>query len=60
MTVICSGAEYTDRSALSERLAWIDDAGSGRPMPLRSKSSLDLFNDFTYFLSNPNLGDRFH
>jgi len=24
------------------------------------QSSLDLFSNFTYFLTNPNLGDQFH
>ena len=32
----------------------------GRPTPTSIKSELDLYNNFTYFLANPVLGDQFH
>ncbi|WP_245286618.1 TonB-dependent receptor [Bradyrhizobium sp. ARR65] len=50
----------TDRFALSARIAGGDDAGSWKANAFVVKSSLDLFNDFTYFLSDPTLGDQFH
>jgi outer membrane receptor protein involved in Fe transport len=50
----------TDRFALSARIAETDDAGSWKANAYLVKSDLDLFNDFTYFLTNPVLGDQFH
>lgn len=50
----------TNRYALSARLAGTDDAGSWKANAYVVKSELDLFNDFTYFLKNPVLGDQFH
>jgi outer membrane receptor protein involved in Fe transport len=50
----------TDRFALSARMAATDDAGSWKANAYIVKSDLDLFNDFTYFLTNPTLGDQFH
>src|SRR6185437_6813009 len=50
----------TDRFALSGRVAGTDDAGSWKANAYVVKSTLDLFNDFTYFLTNPTLGDQFH
>ena len=37
-----------------------DDAGSWKANAYVVKSQLDLFNNFTYFLSDPVLGDQFH
>jgi outer membrane receptor protein involved in Fe transport len=50
----------TDRFALSGRVAGTDDAGSWKANAYVVKSSLDLYNNFTYFLTNPALGDQFH
>jgi outer membrane receptor protein involved in Fe transport len=50
----------TNRFALSARIAGTDDAGSWKANAYVVKSELDLFNNFTYFLSNPTLGDQFH
>jgi outer membrane receptor protein involved in Fe transport len=50
----------TNRFALSARVAGTDDAGSWKANAYAVKSELDLFNDFTYFLNNPTLGDQFH
>ena len=50
----------TDRFALSGRIAGSDDAGSWKANAFVVKSELDLYNDFTYFLANPVLGDQFH
>jgi outer membrane receptor protein involved in Fe transport len=50
----------TDRFALSARIAGTDDAGSWKANAYIVKSELDLFNDFTYFLTNPTQGDQFH
>ena len=50
----------TDRFSLSARIAGTDDAGSWRANAYVVKSSLDLFNNFTYFLDHPTLGDQFH
>jgi len=50
----------TDRFALSGRVAGTDDAGSWKANAFAVKSGLDLFNNFTYFLNNPTLGDQFH
>jgi TonB dependent receptor/TonB-dependent Receptor Plug Domain len=50
----------TDRFSLSTRIARTDDIGSWKANAYVIKSNLDLFNDFTYFLTNPTLGDQFH
>jgi len=50
----------TNRFALSARGAGVDDAGSWKVNAFAVKSGLDLFNNFTYFLANPVLGDQFH
>ena len=50
----------TDRFALSARAAGTDDTGSWKANAYVVKSDLDLFNDFTYFLTNPIQGDQFH
>jgi outer membrane receptor protein involved in Fe transport len=50
----------TDRFALSARVTGTDDAGSWKANAFAVKSSLDLFNNFTYFLADPVLGDQFH
>jgi TonB dependent receptor/TonB-dependent Receptor Plug Domain len=50
----------TNRFALSGRIAGTDDTGSWKANAYVVKSQLDLFNNFTYFLSNPVLGDQFH
>ncbi|UTD30581.1 TonB-dependent receptor [Bradyrhizobium sp. WD16] len=50
----------TSRFALSGRIAGTDDIGSWKANAYAVRSSLDLYNDFTYFLSNPVLGDQFH
>ena len=50
----------TNRFALSARVAGTDDAGSWKANAYAVKSQLDLFNDFTYFLADPVLGDQFH
>ena len=45
---------------LSARIAGTDDAGSWKANAYVVKSELDLYNNFTYFLTNPVLGDQFH
>jgi hypothetical protein len=50
----------TSRFSLSGRIAKSYDAGSWKANAYVIKSELDLFNDFTYFLTNPKLGDQFH
>jgi outer membrane receptor protein involved in Fe transport len=50
----------TNRFALSARIAETDDTGSWKANAYVVKSELDLFNDFTYFLTNPTQGDQFH
>ena len=50
----------TNRFALSGRAAQSDDAGSWKANAYVVKSQLDLFNDFTYVLSDPVFGDQFH
>jgi outer membrane receptor protein involved in Fe transport len=50
----------TNRFALSARIAGTDDAGSWKANAYAVKSELNLFNNFTYFLANPVLGDQFH
>ncbi|WP_315834007.1 TonB-dependent receptor [Bradyrhizobium prioriisuperbiae] len=50
----------TDRFALSARIAGTDDAGSWKANAFAVKSSLNLYNNFTYFLADPVFGDQFH
>ncbi|MCS3727209.1 TonB-dependent receptor [Bradyrhizobium betae] len=50
----------TNRFALSGRVAQSDDLGSWKANAYVVKSQLDLFNNFTYYLSDPMLGDQFH
>jgi outer membrane receptor protein involved in Fe transport len=50
----------TNRFALSGRIAQSDDVGSWKANAYVVKSQLDLFNNFTYFLRDPALGDQFH
>lgn len=50
----------TSRFALSARASGTDDAGSWKANAYAVKSQLDLFNNFTYFLKDPVLGDQFH
>jgi outer membrane receptor protein involved in Fe transport len=50
----------TSRFALSARIAGTDEGGSWKANAFAVKSELDLFNNFTYFLDNPTLGDQFH
>ena len=50
----------TERFSLSARIARSDDLGSWKANAYLIKSELDLFNDFTYFLNDPILGDQFH
>ncbi|HEY4921611.1 MAG TPA: TonB-dependent receptor [Xanthobacteraceae bacterium] len=50
----------TGRFSLSARMAQTDDAGSWKANVYVIKSELDLFNNFTYFLTNPIQGDQFH
>ena len=50
----------TNRFALSARIAQSDDLGSWKANAYIAKSQLDLFNNFTYYLSDPVLGDQFH
>jgi outer membrane receptor protein involved in Fe transport len=50
----------TNRFALSARVAQSDDLGSWKANAYVVKSQLDLFNNFTYYLSDPVLGDQFH
>ncbi|MBC9879619.1 TonB-dependent receptor [Bradyrhizobium sp. INPA01-394B] len=50
----------TNRFALSSRIAGTDELGAWKANAYLVKSSLDLYNDFTYYLSDPVLGDQFH
>ncbi|MHB0772861.1 TonB-dependent receptor [Bradyrhizobium sp. 1.29L] len=50
----------TNRFSLSARIAGTDDGGSWKANAFIVKSGLDLYNNFTYFLTNPTLGDQFH
>ncbi|OAE97712.1 TonB-dependent receptor [Bradyrhizobium centrolobii] len=49
-----------DRFAVSGRIAGTDDLGAWKANGYAVKSSLDLYNNFTYFLSNLEFGDQFH
>jgi outer membrane receptor protein involved in Fe transport len=50
----------TNRFALSGRVAQSDDLGFWKANAYVVKSQLDLFNNFTYVLSEPVFGDQFH
>ena len=50
----------TQRFSLSTRVAHADDLGSWKANAYLIKSELDLFNNFTYVLTDPVLGDQFH
>jgi outer membrane receptor protein involved in Fe transport len=50
----------TSRFALSTRAAGTDGAGSWKANAFVVRSELDLYNNFTYFLTDPTLGDQFH
>ncbi|MBN9604006.1 MAG: TonB-dependent receptor [Afipia felis] len=49
-----------NRFSLSTRMAQTDDLGSWKANAYVIKSGLDLYNNFTYYLSDPVLGDQFH
>lgn len=49
-----------NRFSLSGNWAQSDDAGSSKANFYVIKSSLNLWNNFTYYLSNPVDGDQFH
>jgi outer membrane receptor protein involved in Fe transport len=48
------------RFSLSARIAQSDALGGWTANAYLINSTLDLFNDFTYFLKNPLQGDQFH
>ncbi|WP_035640067.1 TonB-dependent receptor [Bradyrhizobium sp. ORS 375] len=50
----------TNRFALSGRVAGTDEAGSWKANAYVVKSQLDLTNNFTYWLRDPDNGDQFH
>ena len=50
----------SDRFSLSGRWARTDEGGSSKANVYVIKSSLNLWNDFTYFLTDPVNGDQFH
>nr|WP_316217738.1 TonB-dependent receptor [Bradyrhizobium sp. SZCCHNR3003] len=50
----------TNRFALSGRVAGTDEAGSWKANAYVVKSQLDLYNNFTYALRDPDNGDQFH
>ena len=50
----------TSRFSLSARMAETDDGGASRANAYVVKSKLDLYNNFTYFLTDPVNGDQFH
>jgi TonB dependent receptor len=49
----------TSRYSLSARMAQTTDDGSWKANAYLVKYQLDLFNDFTWFLTNPVFGDQF-
>jgi outer membrane receptor protein involved in Fe transport len=49
----------TSRYSLSARVAQTDDAGSWKANAYLVKYELNLFSDFTWFLTNPVNGDQF-
>jgi outer membrane receptor protein involved in Fe transport len=50
----------SSRYSLSARVAETDADGGWRANVFAIKSTLDLFNNFTYFLTDPVNGDQFH
>ena len=50
----------TNRFSLSARLAQSDDDGSWKANAYLVKYELDLFNNYTWFLTDPVNGDQFH
>ncbi|HXD13068.1 MAG TPA: TonB-dependent receptor plug domain-containing protein, partial [Xanthobacteraceae bacterium] len=50
----------TSRFSLSGRVAQSDDLGSWKANAYLVKYELDLYNNFTWFLTNPVDGDQFH
>ncbi len=50
----------SDRFSLSGRWAQTDEGGSSKASLYLIKSSLNLWNNFTYFLTDPINGDQFH
>jgi hypothetical protein len=50
----------SNRFSLSGRWAQSNEAGSSKVNFYAIKSSLNLWNNFTYFLSDPDQGDQFH
>ena len=50
----------SDRFSLSGRWAQTDEGGFSKANFYLIKSSLNLWNDFTYFLTDPVNGDQFH
>ena len=50
----------SDRFSISGRWAQIDETGASKANFYLIKSSLNLFNNFTFFLSDPVNGDQFH
>jgi outer membrane receptor protein involved in Fe transport len=50
----------SDRFSLSGRWAQTDEGGSSKANFYLIKSSLNLWNNFTYFLADPVNGDQFH
>jgi len=50
----------SDRFSISGKWAQTDREGSSKINFYAIKSSLDLYNNFTFFLDNPTEGDQFH
>jgi len=50
----------TNRFSLSARMAQSDNAGSWKANAYLVKYGIDLFNNFTWFLTDPVNGDQFH
>jgi len=50
----------TERFSLSGQWAMTDGANAWHVNAFAVRSALNLWNDFTYFLQNPTLGDQFH
>jgi len=50
----------TSRMSLSARLAQTDDGGQWKANGYVVKYGLDLYNNFTWFLTDPVNGDQFH
>jgi TonB-dependent Receptor Plug Domain/TonB dependent receptor len=50
----------TTRFSLSGRWSQVEGNHSSRVEAFAIRSTLDLYNNFSYFLSNPDLGDQFH